>query len=106
LEDVYRGPPLIYVDCTDSGETAHPSGPERGETLDALDGVDATIRALVKATDDTPRPYKFVLLGDHGQSPGATFKQRYGMTLHHYLSELMGGATAVAATGRVEEWGA
>ena len=27
------------------------------------------------------RPYKFVVLSDHGQSLGATFKQRYGETL-------------------------
>jgi hypothetical protein len=107
MEEMYRGTPVIYVDYTDYDEIAHHSGPERGETLDALDGVDATIRALVKATDDTPRPYRFVLLGDHGQSLGATFRQRYGKTLEEYISELMGGAKDVAAaTGRVEEWGA
>jgi len=107
MEEMYRGTPVIYVDYTDYDEIAHHSGPERSETLDALDGVDATIRALVKATDDTPRPYRFVLLGDHGQSLGATFRQRYGKTLHEYISELMGGAKDVtAATGRVEEWGA
>ena len=33
------------------------------------------------AAEDTPRPYKFVLLSDHGQSLGATFQQRYGKTL-------------------------
>jgi len=107
MEEMYRGTPVIYVDYTDYDEIAHHSGPERSETLDALDGVDGTIRALVKATEDTPRPYHFVLLGDHGQSLGATFRQRYGKTLHDYISELMGGATDVAAaTGRVEEWGA
>ena len=107
MEEMYRGTPVIYVDYTDYDEIAHHSGPERSETLDALDGVDATIRALVKATDDTPRPYRFVLLGDHGQSLGATFRQRYGKTLEEYISELMGGAQDVAAaTGRVEEWGA
>ena len=107
MEEMYRGTPVIYVDYTDYDEIAHHSGPERSETLDALDGVDGTIRALVKATEDTPRPYRFVLLGDHGQSLGATFRQRYGKTLHDYISELMGGATDVAAaTGRVEEWGA
>lgn len=107
MEEMYRGTPVIYVDYTDYDEIAHHSGPERSETLDALDGVDATIRSLVKATDDTPRPYRFVLLGDHGQSLGATFRQRYGKTLHEYISELMGGAKSVAAaTGRVEEWGA
>jgi hypothetical protein len=107
IEEMYRGAPVIYVDYTDYDEISHHSGPERSETLDALDGVDATIRALVKATDDAPRPYKFVLLGDHGQSLGATFLQRYGKTLNDYISELMGGAKDVAAaTGRVEEWGA
>src|SRR3954453_1255048 len=106
MEEMYRGTPVIYVDYTDYDEIAHHSGPERGETLDALDGIDATVRALVKATDDTPRPYRFVLLSDHGQSLGATFKQRYGKSLQDLISELMGGATDVAATGRVEEWGA
>ncbi|HEY7023569.1 MAG TPA: phage holin family protein [Candidatus Limnocylindrales bacterium] len=107
MEEMYRGTPVIYVDYTDYDEIAHHSGPERSETLDALDGVDATVRALVKATDDTPRPYRFVLLGDHGQSLGATFKQRYGVSLHEYISQLMGGSVDVAAaTGRVEEWGA
>ena len=51
-------------------------------------------------------PYKFILLSDHGQSLGATFKQRYGETLEAVIARLMGGATDVAAaTGRVEEWG-
>ncbi len=31
-----------------------------------------------KAAEDAPRPYKFIVLSDHGQSLGATFKQRYG----------------------------
>ena len=106
MEEMYRGTPVIYVDYTDYDEIAHHSGPERSETLDALDGIDATVRALVKATADTPRPYRFVLLSDHGQSLGATFKQRYGKSLNELMSELMGGATAVAvSTGRVEEWG-
>jgi hypothetical protein len=106
LEEMYRGTPVIYVDYTDYDEIAHHSGPERSETLDALDGVDATVASLVKAADDAPRPYKFVLLSDHGQSLGATFKQRYGETLQDVISALMGGTDSIAdGTGRVEEWG-
>jgi hypothetical protein len=106
MEEMYRGTPVIYVDFTDYDEIAHHSGPERSETLDALDGVDAQVASLVKATEDAPRPYKFILLSDHGQSLGATFKQRYGETLEQVVAKLMGGATDVAAaTGRVEEWG-
>ena len=106
MEEMYRGTPVIYVDYTDYDEIAHHSGPERAETLDALDGVDATVASLVKAADDAPRPYRFILLSDHGQSLGATFRQRYGQTLQEVVAELMGGAPSVAAeTGRVEEWG-
>ena len=106
MEEMYRGTPVIYVDYTDYDEIAHHSGPERSETLDALDGVDGQVGALVKAAEDAPRPYKFVLLGDHGQSLGATFRQRYGYTLEQHIAKLMGGAKDVeAATGRVEEWG-
>jgi uncharacterized membrane protein YvlD (DUF360 family) len=106
MEEMYRGTPVIYVDYTDYDEIAHHSGPERGETLDALDGVDATVASLVKAADDAPRPYRFILLSDHGQSLGATFKQRFDKTLQEVIAELMGGAESVtAATGRVEEWG-
>ena len=107
MEEMYRGAPVIYVDYTDYDEIAHHSGPERGETLDALDGVDRTFASLRKAAEDAPRPYKFILLSDHGQSLGATFKQRYDKTLEQVISDLMGGAASVtAATGRVEEWGA
>ena len=76
LEEMYRGTPVIYVDYTDYDEVAHFCGPERSEALDALDGVDSTLRSLEKAARDTPRPYRFVLLSDHGQSLGATFRQR------------------------------
>jgi uncharacterized membrane protein YvlD (DUF360 family) len=106
MEEIYRGTPVIYVDYTDYDEIAHHSGPERGETLDALDGVDLTVASLVKAAEDAPRPYKFILLSDHGQSLGATFKQRYGKSLQEVIADLMGGVDSMtAATGRVEEWG-
>ena len=69
--------PAIYVDYTDYDEIAHDSGPERPESLYVLDGVDRELRTLLKASADAPRPYRFVVLADHGQSLGATFLQRY-----------------------------
>ncbi|MFL5777312.1 MAG: phage holin family protein [Chloroflexota bacterium] len=105
MEEMYRGTPVIYVDYTDYDEIAHHSGPERGETLDALDGVDRTVKSLVKAAEGAPRPYRFLLLSDHGQSLGATFRQRYGKTLQEVISELMGGATVIAATAPADTWG-
>ena len=105
MEEMYRGTPVIYVDYTDYDEIAHHSGPERAETLDALDGVDAVVESLVKAAGNAPRPYRFVLLSDHGQSLGETFRQRFHQSLEEVIADLMGGASVAAATGRVEEWG-
>ncbi len=106
IEEMYRGAPVIYVDYTDYDEIAHHSGPERSETFDALDGVDRAIATLEKASAAAPRPYRFVVVSDHGQSLGATFLQRYGKTLGDVVRGLMGGeATLEEETARVEEWG-
>ena len=106
VEEMYRGAPVVYVDYTDYDEIAHHSGPERGETLDALDGVDRAIGVLEKASRTAPRPYRFVIVSDHGQSLGATFLQRYGETLGDLIRKLMKGqVTMEEASGGVEEWG-
>lgn len=106
IEEMYRGAAVIYVDYTDYDEIAHHSGPERPEALAALDGVDEAIGALARAARDAARPYRFVVLSDHGQSLGATFRQRFGVTLEQVVRSLLGGAEEVmTATSRVEEWG-
>ena len=106
IQEMLRGTPVIYMDYTDYDEIAHHSGPERPESLDALDGVDRELRTLMKAAADAPRPYRFVLLADHGQSLGQTFLQRYGVTLQEVVRSLMGGkASVAAATAQIEDWG-
>ena len=60
IEEMYRGANVIYADFTDYDELAHHCGPERVESFQALDGVDAAIGTLAKAAEDAPRPYKFV----------------------------------------------
>ena len=88
---MYRGASVIYVDYVDYDEMAHYSGPERGEALDALDGVDRAIRSIVRAAGKAPRPYRFVMLSDHGQTLGATFKGRFGVSLEEHIRSLTGG---------------
>ena len=95
MEEMYRGTPVIYVDYTDYDEIAHHSGPERTETLDALDGVD---RAIAHAREGRRRRAAAVPVRapvDHGQSLGATFLQRYGKTLGDVVRDLMGGGATV-----------
>jgi uncharacterized membrane protein YvlD (DUF360 family) len=103
IEEMYRGANVIYADFTDYDELAHHCGPERVESFEALDGVDRAIASLVKATEEAPRPYKFVVLSDHGQSLGETFLQRYKVTLGEYVRSLMSGrATVIETTTKAE----
>ncbi len=106
MQEMLRGTPVIYMDYTGYDEIAHHSGPERPESLDALDGVDRELKTLLKAAGSAPRPYRFVILADHGQSLGATFLQRHGVTLQDVVRSLMGGKASVAsATAQIEDWG-
>jgi uncharacterized membrane protein YvlD (DUF360 family) len=103
IEEMYRGTNVIYADFTDYDELAHHCGPERVESFQALDGVDEAIGTLEHAAADAPRPYKFVILSDHGQSLGATFKQRYGKSLGEVVRDLMGGRATVVQTATAGE---
>jgi hypothetical protein len=98
IEEMYRGANVIYADFTDYDELAHHCGPERVESFEALDGVDRAIATLVKATEEAPRPYKFIVLSDHGQSLGETFLQRYGVSLGEFVRSLMSGRATLIQT--------
>jgi uncharacterized membrane protein YvlD (DUF360 family) len=95
IEEMYRGANVIYADFTDYDELAHHCGPERVESFEALDGVDGALAVLEKAAASAPRPYHFIVLSDHGQSLGATFKQRYGKSLGETVRDLMSGRASL-----------
>jgi uncharacterized membrane protein YvlD (DUF360 family) len=97
IEEMYRGANVIYADFTDYDEIAHHSGPERVEAFDALDGIDRAIRTIAKAATDAPRPYRFVVLSDHGQTLGATFRQRFGESVGDVVERLIGAPTGGVA---------
>ena len=96
IEGLYDGDPAVYVDYTGYDTIAHHSGPERQEATDALEGIDRSIGSLLKAIRDTPRPYRVVVLSDHGQSLGTTFKQRFGTTLQSAVASLLGDSARIA----------
>lgn len=70
-------------------EIAHHSGVEDMDVWGALKQIDMQFQRLTSAIDMSERDYKLVVLSDHGQSQGATFKQRYGMTLGNYVRRLL-----------------
>ena len=106
VQGMMAGAPTLYADYVDYDEVAHHAGILRAESLRSLEGVDRTLAILERAAAQAPRPYRFVVVSDHGQSQGATFLQRYGKRLEDVVRELMGGDSAVlAATSAVEGWG-
>ena len=58
-----------------------PLGLERADTLEALRKLDDHFGKIERARRYAPRPYEIVVLSDHGQTQGATFKQRNGYGL-------------------------
>ncbi len=79
--DMMAGRPVVYTTFLAYDEVAHHSGVERADTLAVLRHVDRQLARVQAAVADAPRPYRLVVLADHGQSQGATFLQRYGVTL-------------------------
>lgn len=106
IEEMYGEAPTIYVDYTGYDAIAHHCGPERVEAIDALEGIDRAIGSLLKAARYAGRPYKMVVLSDHGQCLGATFRQRHGQTLEAVIAGLLPGTmTVVGTTESVESAG-
>lgn len=106
IEEMYGGASTIYVDYTGYDAISHHCGPERIEAIDALEGIDRTIGSLQKAAWYCGRPYRVVVLSDHGQSLGATFRQAHGQPLEAVIAALLPASmTVVGTTDAVESAG-
>ena len=105
IADVYAGRPVTYTTFLAYDEVAHHSGVERPETLLTLRRVDRALGRIAAATADAPRPYRLVVLSDHGQSQGATFKDRYGITLEQLVQQAAGSETLALEGGGDEAAG-
>src|SRR5262249_28534663 len=81
LSDMLKGRPAIYATSTSYDAVAHPSGLARADTLEARGKRDQQFSRMDRARRYSPRPYEIVVLSDHGQTQGATFKQRNGYGL-------------------------
>jgi len=120
LSDMMKGRPAIYATFSSYDEVAHHSGLERDDTLEALRKLDQQFGRIERARRYAARPYELVVLSDHGQTQGATFRQRNGYGLdelvqrnlaHGGVSALEGGDeqdamvvhAAAEATGRKEK---
>src|SRR4051794_27626550 len=103
LTDMMRGRPAIYATFSSYDEVAHHSGLMRADTLEALRKLDKQFARLERARRYAPRPYEIVVLSDHGQTQGATFKQRNGYGLEELVERSLGQEHVVAVTGGDEQ---
>jgi hypothetical protein len=98
IGDLYAGRPVAYTTFLAYDEVAHHSGIERADALATLRRLDRQIRRIAAAAQHGPRPYRFVVLADHGQSQGETFLDRYEISLEDLVKEASSaGSMQVAA---------
>jgi len=89
LAEIRHGTPIIYADLVAYGAISHNVGTKHELSTDALERADAVVRAVAAAAEEAPREYHVIILSDHGQTVGAPFESRYGMSLHELVGGLM-----------------
>jgi hypothetical protein len=68
--------------------------------------IDRAVAILEQAITTAPRRYRIVLLSDHGQSMGPTFRQQYGQTLGQLVTGLIEPGSKITVDHRAaEDWG-
>jgi uncharacterized membrane protein YvlD (DUF360 family) len=103
LTDIMRGRPAIYATFSSYDEVAHHSGLERADTLEALRKLDDHFGQIQRACHYAPRPYEIVVLSDHGQTQGATFKQRNGYGLDELVERSLARGDVSGIAGGDEQ---
>jgi uncharacterized membrane protein YvlD (DUF360 family) len=103
LTDMMRGRPAVYATFSSYDEVAHHSGLQRADTMEALRKLDQQFGRLERARRYAPRPYEIVVLSDHGQTQGATFKQRNGYGLDELVKRAMAGGRVSGFSGGDEQ---
>jgi len=103
LTDMMRGRPAVYATFSSYDEVAHHSGLERADTLEALRKLDEQFGRIDRARPYAPRPFSIVVLSDHGQTQGATFKQRNGYGLDDLVERSLERGTVQEVSGGDEQ---
>lgn len=106
IGDIFAGRPSAYATFVGYDEIAHHSGILDPGAFDILRKLDQQFYRISSSLPQAPRPYYLVILSDHGQTGGSTFRQRYGLTLEEYVQELMTEDVKVGSIPAVPEgWG-
>lgn len=89
IQKMFEGVSAAYTTLVSYDEVAHHAGIERPDSLRILRQIDRQIRHIADAAAYADRRYEIVVLSDHGQSQGATFRQRFGYRLADLVDSLV-----------------
>lgn len=81
VDNLVAGRSVLYADLLGYDEVAHHSGIDRPDSLAVLTDTDRRLARIEFVAREVARPYRLVLLSDHGQSPGETFQASFGVSL-------------------------
>lgn len=105
-EHMAKGAPVIFVDFVDYDEVAHHAGPSRPETMRTLESLDRVLEFFEELGTEVRRDYELVVVSDHGQAQGMTFRQLAGCTLSEVVDDLTLRPVTIHDDDRpVETWG-
>jgi uncharacterized membrane protein YvlD (DUF360 family) len=106
MREMFAGVPSAYITYVGYDVVAHHAGPERADALRILNDIDRRVATLERAATEAPRPYRFVVLSDHGQTASIPFRQRHGSTIDQLVQSLVSKTRTVrASTLDTEGWG-
>jgi uncharacterized membrane protein YvlD (DUF360 family) len=98
--DILRGAPAMYTLYAGYDEIAHHAGPYYPDTDLTLRQFDKQVQRLKHVIETKARrPYEILILSDHGQSFGFTFKQRYGVSILEFIQQQMPQNATLAGSG-------
>jgi len=79
----------VYTTYMGYDEVAHHCGVADDDCFYVLKKIDQRINRIIAAKKYNKRPCHICILSDHGQTNGATFKQRYGLSLNELVKKLL-----------------
>jgi hypothetical protein len=95
LLDVYLGVPVIYSTFMQYDELGHHFGPSSFQALRDLRRTDARIREIRRMIAQSGRrQYDLVILSDHGMTPSASYRVRFGESLGRTVERILEGDAA------------
>lgn len=99
--DLWRKTPALFINLSLVDKVSHTHGIRHPLVYRAIRLVDLYCKKLYDSSRLAARPYKFLVLSDHGQSPGVPFETVTGETLTAILSRGVGkgGPTVIQTYG-------